>query len=56
PQFEFYYDAKNIIQKKEFYNRYHLDENKKLICFSGDDIRTSPYDPEYLDHIASAIK
>ncbi len=55
PQFEFYYDPKNIIPKQVFYNKYHLDETKKLICFSGDDTRTSPYDPEYLNDIASAI-
>jgi hypothetical protein len=56
PQFEFYYNTENIIPKEEFFNRYKIDPNKKLICFSGDDVRTSPYDPEYLNDLAEAIK
>ena len=31
------------------------DLTKKIICFSGDDERTSPDDPKYLEDIASAI-
>lgn len=56
PQFEFYYNPENIIPKEKFYTAYQLDPEKKIFCFSGDDIRTSPYDPEYLEHIATAIQ
>ncbi len=55
PQFEFYKDKSNIIEKDIFFKKYRLDDNKKIICFSGDDALTSPYDPEYLNDIASAI-
>lgn len=55
PQFEFFKDADNIIEKTIFYENYGLDQNRKLICFSGDDILTSPYDPHYLNDIAAAI-
>jgi len=55
PQFEFYKDPKNIYDKDEFFRKYGLDENKMLICFSGDDVKTSPYDPEYLDDFATQI-
>ena len=55
PQFEFYMDPKNIIEKEDFYRSYGLDKYKQIICFSGDDILTSPYDPNYLDEIASEI-
>ncbi len=55
PQFEFYKDKSNIIEKDVFFKKYGLDHNKKIICFSGDDAHTSPCDPEYLNDIASAI-
>ena len=56
PQFEFYYEPKNIIAKEDFYSTYHLNPDKKIICFSGDDIRTSPYDPYYLNDLAEALE
>lgn len=55
PQFEFYKNPDNIINKEAFFTHYGLDVSKKLICFSGDDIRTSPYDPEYLNDVATEI-
>ncbi|PKA82109.1 monogalactosyldiacylglycerol (MGDG) synthase [Ulvibacter sp. MAR_2010_11] len=55
PQFEFYKNPENIIEKETFYNQYGLNPAKKLICFSGDDIRTSPYDPHYLNDLAEAL-
>ncbi len=55
PQFEFYNSNENIIGKEEFYHRYQLDINKKIICFSGDDTKTSPDDPKYLFDLASEI-
>ncbi|HEY1193463.1 hypothetical protein [Flavobacterium sp.] len=55
PQFEFYDDVKNIISKEVFYQQYNLDPNKKIICFSGDDTKTSPDDPKYLKDIAEEI-
>ena len=55
PQFEFYKEEKNIIDKEIFYHRYNLDVNKKIICFSGDDTKTSPDDPDYLKDIAEML-
>ncbi|MCW5519168.1 UDP-glycosyltransferase [Aureitalea sp. L0-47] len=55
PQFEFYDDPENIIEKEVFFERFGLDINKKIVCFSGDDVRTSPYDPHYLEDLAVAI-
>lgn len=55
PQFEFYLDEDNIIVKEDFYKKYNLDPEKKIICFSGDDTKTSPDDPSYLRDIASEI-
>lgn len=55
PQFDFYNDASNIIEKASFYREYNLDVSKKIICFSGDDVKTSPDDPQYLHDLASEI-
>ncbi|CAM3615519.1 hypothetical protein FSS13T_22190 [Flavobacterium saliperosum S13] len=55
PQFECYESNHLIIPKDIFYDKYGLDPNKKIICYSGDDIKTSPDDPQYLDDIAEAL-
>lgn len=55
PQFEFYENEGNIIDKEIFYSRYNLDPNKRIICFSGDDTKTSPDDPSYLEDIATEL-
>lgn len=56
PQFEFYKDPVNIIEKDTFYDTYGLDKDKGIICFSGDDVRTSPHDPQYLQDVAAQVK
>jgi hypothetical protein len=55
PQFEFFKDPNNIIPKHEFFETYGLNPRKKLICFSGDDVKTSPYDPHYLNDLAEGL-
>lgn len=55
PQFDFYKDESNSSVKEYFFKNYNLNINKKTICFSGDDEKTSPYDPIYLEDIAQVI-
>lgn len=55
PQFEFYLDNKKISSKSDFAKKYNLNENKKWICFSGDDKITSPYDAVYLKDVANSV-
>lgn len=56
PQFESHFN-KTILQSKDyFFKENKLDNAKKYICFSGDDITTSPNDPVYLADTASAIR
>lgn len=55
PQFEFYKDTSDIETKETFAKQYDLDPTKKWICFSGDDLRTSPYDAQYLEDVASEV-
>lgn len=56
PQFDFYFQENRRISRTEFAKRYNLDENKKWICFSGNDKMTCPYDAEYLDDVISGVK
>ena len=55
PQFDFYHDRSLWMEREEFCELYGLDPEKKIICFSGDDKRTSPYDPDYLADLAEAV-
>jgi len=55
PQFEFYLQQDKIIERESFAKQHGLDVNRPWICFSGDDIKTSPYDPQYLNDLAQAV-
>lgn len=55
PQFENHYDKYSIESKESFFKNNNLDLNKKYLCFSGDDITTSPDDPAYLEDFVQAI-
>lgn len=56
PQFENHFDATLKTSKTDFFKAYNLDVNKKYICFSGDDITTSPKDELYLRDVAKAVR
>lgn len=56
PQFVPHFDKKIIESKETFYEKHNLDFNKKYICFSGDDVTTSPNDPQYLSDVVKAVK
>ena len=56
PQFECHFNPSLIAPRKDFFNTYGLDPDKRYICYSGDDITTSPDDPAYLSDIADAIR
>jgi len=55
PQFEFYLDDNRQAPRQDFADKYGLDPNKKWICFSGDDITTSPYDQMFLHDVAESL-
>jgi hypothetical protein len=56
PQFENHTNTELISSKEAFFETYQLDRTKKYICFSGDDITTSPYDQCYLEDVAKAVR
>ena len=55
PQFEMHSPTGKIESKENFFRSYNLDLSKKYICYSGDDITTSPNDPIYLEDTAKAV-
>jgi hypothetical protein len=55
PQFDFYAKDELIIPRNVFAERYQLDPSKKWVLFSGDDVMTSPHDPDYLQDVAEAL-
>ncbi|MEL1240160.1 CDP-glycerol glycerophosphotransferase family protein [Flavobacterium flavipallidum] len=56
PQFEPHYDTSLLESRATFFEQYHLDVDKKYICFSGDDETTSPLDQYYLEDLANAVR
>lgn len=56
PQFENHYDTTLQEPRSEFFKSNNLDINKRYICFSGDDITTSPKDELYLRDVAIAVR
>lgn len=56
PQFESHFEEDHIVSKNKFFKRYKLDNGKRYLCFSGDDITTSPHDEVYLRDVAEAVK
>lgn len=56
PQFEPHTDPRKVDDRASFLRRYGLNPDKKYICYSGDDITTSPNDPQYLQDTVDAIR
>lgn len=56
PQFESHFDSSLLQTKEDFFKTHNLDIAKKYICFSGDDIVTSPLDQFYLEDLAISVR
>jgi hypothetical protein len=54
PQFETHF-TDILVSRETFFREHKLDIEKKYICFSGDDVTTSPNDPTYLEDLAKSI-
>lgn len=55
PQFESHFNKELLMSRVHFFEAHNLDINKKYICFSGDDIVTSPLDQYYLEDLAKSV-
>ncbi|MCU0448290.1 MAG: hypothetical protein MUC97_00405 [Bernardetiaceae bacterium] len=56
PQFEFYHEPGRVQPRAVFAQAHGLDPAAKWILYSGGDVRTSPHDPQYLAHLAAAVR
>ena len=56
PQFETHFDNAKLQSKADFFPSHNLDVSKRYFCFSGDDVTTSPNDPQYLEDAAKAVR
>ena len=56
PQFEPHLDPSLAQPREEFLGGLGLDPGRPVICFSGDDVSTSPCDPSYLADLARAVR
>lgn len=56
PQFEHYFNPGILEPRESFLRRHGLDPALPVVCFSGDDVTTSPHDPVYLAHVAEGIR
>lgn len=55
PQFEAHFNKESILSKDVFFKQNNLDLDREYICFSGDDVTTSPDDPQYLEDLAESL-
>ncbi|ASB48303.1 glycosyltransferase family protein [Alkalitalea saponilacus] len=56
PQFEFYRQDELLMSREQFCTEYGFDTNRPIVCYSGGDRLTSPYDQDYLEDLAVAVK
>lgn len=56
PQFEPYVMGKYETRAEDFYRKFHLDANMKIICYSCADVSIGQNDPVVIKAIANAIK
>ncbi len=56
PQFEPHFDKERIMSREAFCKEHDLDPAMKYICYSGDDITTSPKDELYVRDAARAVR
>jgi hypothetical protein len=52
PQFEVHVNESLIEPRGDFLRRIGADPARPVVCFSGDDVTTSPHDPAFLDSLA----
>lgn len=56
PQFEMHGQREGRTDRELFFRQYGMDSNKRYICYSGDDVTTSPFDQDYLRDLALAVE
>jgi hypothetical protein len=55
PQFEFYTKEALLLTRNQFCEKYGFNNSRPIICYSGGDVLTSPYDQLYLADLAEEL-
>lgn len=55
PQFESHFDRSILKSRQLFFEENNLDIRKRYVCYSGDDIVTSPLDQYYVEDLAKSV-
>jgi len=56
PQFDFYRRPAWIETKEAFYGRFNIPLDKKIICYSANDMMSTPHDGLFLEEVCQAIE
>ena len=56
PQFEPHFEENRLLSREAFCKQHNLDPEINYICYSGDDITTSPKDELYVRDAAKAVR
>ena len=56
PQFEPYFDEDLVASRETFLSGLGLDPRCPVICYSGCDVASAPYDPSYLADLAQVLR
>lgn len=56
PQFEMHGCREGRTDRTSFFRQHGLDSTRRYICYSGDDVTTSPFDQDYLRDLALAVE
>ncbi len=56
PQFDPHFEKKRIVSRRDFLTRLGLDPARPVVLFSGDDLSTSPRDPDLLRDLAEGLR
>jgi hypothetical protein len=56
PQFETHFDESLALSRETFFKEHSLDMARKYVCYSGDDLTTSPLDQYYLEDLINVIR
>ena len=56
PQFSTYTSEDDMVGREKFCTQYHLDPSKYFVCFTGNDLTSSPYDQIFLDDLCLQVK
>lgn len=56
PQFDFYRKPDFVLSREAFFQRHGVALDRRIICYSGNEVLTTPYDHYYLEELCIAVR